>query len=104
MQLNDPDWVVWFLFYVAATALTVAAPRIPQGRSLAALWLAGTLAWGALIVSYGLEPITPAEFFGDLRMKTLNVERWRELGGLVITGAWMAVLLVALPRPGRGAS
>ena len=95
VQVNDPDWVPWFVFYVLATAVAVAAPRWRHGRTAAGLALAACVVWGIVILSQGLDAITWGELFGDLRMKTLNVERWRELGGLGITAVWMAVLVVA---------
>jgi hypothetical protein len=96
VQVNDPDWGPWFVFYVAATVVAAIAPHWRHGRLAAAMGLALSVAWGALILSYGLESITLAELFGDLRMKTLNVERWREFGGLLITGGWMTVLVGVL--------
>ena len=102
VQLNDPDWGPWFVFYVAATVVAAVAPRIAAGRRVAGAMLAGCVVWGLAIVGSGLDAITLGEFFGDLRMKTLNVERWRELGGLAITAGWMGVLVVGL-RPDAGA-
>lgn len=98
VQLNDPDWEPWFALYVAAAFVAGFAPRWRHGWRAAGLLLLVTLGWAALIVSSGLESITLTELFGDLRMKTLNVERWRELGGLGITGAGMAAITWAL-RP-----
>jgi hypothetical protein len=91
VQLNDPDALPWLAVYVAATGVAAVAARRPDWRPPAVL-LAISLAWGLGIAAQGLTSITWAELFGDLRMKTLNVERWRELGGLGITATWMAVL------------
>ena len=96
VQVNDPDWGPWFVFYLAATVVAAIAPRWRHGRPAAGVGLLVSIGWGALILSKGLEPITLAELLGDLRMKTLNVERWRELGGLLITGGWMTVLVWVL--------
>jgi hypothetical protein len=82
VQLNDPDWLPWFVFYAAATATVLAAPRWERGWVPMCALCGITLAWAAVIGSSGLEPITWGELTGDLRMKTLNVERHREIGGL----------------------
>jgi len=99
VQLNDPDAAPWFVLYVAATLVAAAAVRRPDWRPAAVL-LAVSAGGGVAIAAGGLDAITWAELFGDLRMKTLNVERWRELGGLGITAAWMATLTWAGRRFG----
>ncbi len=101
VQLNDPDWGPWFAFYVAATAVAAVAPRWRHGQRTASVALIVALLWCVGIAMLGVESITIAELFHDLRMKTLNVERWREMGGLTITAAWMAVLTATLPRVGQ---
>jgi hypothetical protein len=102
LQLNDPDWAPWFLFYLGAAIISGAAPTSRRGRAAALLWLILSGVWAGAIALQGLEPITMAELFGDRLMKTLNVERWRELGGLLIATFWMAVLVVASKTPSPG--
>ena len=53
----------------------------------------GSLIWAGTIAAGGLEPITLDVLFGDMRMKTLNTERWREMLGLLLTASWMGVLV-----------
>ena len=88
VQLNDPDWLPWFAFYVAATLVAGMAPVWVQARRAALLIGLVALIWAVGIAAPGLEPITLHELTTDLRMKTLNVERWREIGGLAIVVAW----------------
>jgi len=89
VQLNDPDWIPWFVFYVLAAVVSLLAPRRREGVLLAAGLALGALGWAGYIASLGLEPITAVELVTDLRMKTLNVERWREIGGLVLVGGML---------------
>ncbi|MCO4769372.1 MAG: transmembrane 220 family protein [Deltaproteobacteria bacterium] len=93
VQLNDPDWLPWFAYYCLATVAALAAPWTRRGWMAAAALTAVALVWAAVIGSAGLDPITWEELTGDLKMKTLNVERHREIGGL---------LLVALMLGGLG--
>lgn len=90
VQLNDPDWGPWFAFYLAATAAAVLAPR--KGPGLPAVMAGVAAVWCIAILSQGLDPITWGELFGDLTMKTLNVERWREAGGLGIVAVGLGGL------------
>lgn len=89
VQLNDPDWVPWFAFYVLAAVASVAAPRRAEGTLAAAALAVVALAWAGLVASRGLDPITLVELVTDLGMKTLNVERWREIGGLLLVSGML---------------
>lgn|GEM_PF-1046834 len=94
-QLNDPDWLPWFTFYCASAVAALAAPWTTRGWMLAAALCVGAVLWGAVIASAGLDPITWEELTGDLSMKTLNVERHREIGGLGIVSLALAALAIA---------
>jgi hypothetical protein len=100
LQLNDPDWAPWFVFYVVATAAVLLAPRWDRGWIPVGLLCGVSLVWAGVIGSDGLEPITWDELTGDLRMKTVNVERYREIGGLGISLLLLATvgLLTRLSR------
>jgi hypothetical protein len=107
VQLNDPDWLPWFAFYVAGGLACLAVPRGTRGWVPAVALALIALGWAAGIAAGGLEPITWEELTGDLRMKTLNVERHREIGGLGISAALLlglAGLRGVVPRGRREGS
>jgi hypothetical protein len=101
LQYNDPDPLRWMAIYgLAALACLLALagwlPRpAPALIGLVALAWAGTLAPGVMgRVSLG-------ELFESYAMKSEPVEEAREMGGLLIVTAWMAVLALRRARPAR---
>ncbi len=92
-QLNDPDWVPWSVYYVLATVAALLVSRHKRGWQMAAALCVVALIWAGFIGREGLEPITWEELTGDLSMKTLNVERWREIGGLLLVMSMLGGLV-----------
>lgn len=103
VQYNDPDGMLWGAWYAGAAGACFAAVRRPKEAAVGAVILfLGSVAWALAIVGGGMSPITLAELFGDLRMKTEGVERWREVGGLGLIAAWMLVIAIEGLRPSKG--
>ena len=92
-QLNDPDWVPWFVYYMSAAVAALSVPRHERGWQMAAALCVVTLFWAGFIGREGLDPITWEDLTGDLSMKTLNVERWREIGGLLLVMSMLGGLV-----------
>ena len=99
VQYNDPDPARWMAIYLAAAAFCVAAARPLAGsaavRSAAAL--VGALALlGAAGIWAGVDhPLVPWRMFDQWEMKDLAVEETREIFGLLIVVAWMALVGLA---------
>jgi hypothetical protein len=100
VQLNDPDPLRWMAVYLAAAAACVLAllGRLPRFAPVA-VGLAA-LAWAMLVSPHVLGRVGIGEMFGAWEMKDARVEEGREMYGLAIVAAWMAVLAAA-SRPRR---
>lgn len=95
LQLNDPDPLGWTTLYLAGSAVSILAARdLATVRWVAALVAVSAGVWGALIVMEGLGPITLAELLGDMKMKSPNTERWREVLGLGMVFGWCGALFL----------
>jgi hypothetical protein len=93
VQLNDPDPVRWFAIYAAACAASIVAAT---GRRLPsvpfALVSVIALVWAAAIVAGGPRADDYGRMFEAWEMRSVPIEEAREASGLLIVGAWMAVL------------
>jgi hypothetical protein len=98
VQVNDPDPLRWVAVYglAAVVCLLSLAGRVPWWPPallcLVALALAATLAPRVL----GRVPLR--DMFGAFEMRDTGVEESREMYGLLIVAAWMAVV-AARARP-----
>ena len=94
VQLNDPDPVRWFAVYAlaAAACLLSLLRRLPW--PLPALLGAAALAWAATLAPRVVGRVPFGEMFGAFEMRTVGIEESREMYGLLIIAAWMAVLAV----------
>ena len=93
VQYNDPDPIRWFLIYTAGALVAFAALIGPPRLGYAAGAVgAVALVWSGTIVAGGLGPVTVGEIFGDMHMKTPNVELWRECLGLLIVAGYCLAL------------
>ena len=97
VQFNDPDPLPWMLMYglAAGACLLFAMGRMHPLVSgvpgtIALLW-AFILMPGVLSSS---ETLTLDAVFGTTEMINERVEVVREIGGLLITAAWMVVLSI----------
>lgn len=96
VQLNDPDPIRWIAIYVVATVVTALAWwRLPW--FVPALVAVIAVAWGLALLP-GARGATLAGIFGDMKMKSQEVELAREGLGLLIVGAWMTFLTVRSRR------
>ena len=100
LQYNDPDPLRWMAIYgLAALGCVLAlAGRLP--RLVPAAIGLGALAWAATLAPGVLGRVSIGELFESYAMKSEPVEEAREMGGLLVVAAWMAVL--ALRRPSAG--
>jgi hypothetical protein len=99
VQYNDPDPLGWILVYAAAAAACATGGRGP-GR-----WLAATVGAVALVWSLGLAPGVVghgriSDAFARMEDHRPIVEETREMLGLALVAAWMAVLALR-GGPGR---
>ena len=95
VQYNDPDPLRWMAIYLAAAAACVLALLgrlrwfVPAAVGLVAL------AWAATLAPHVLGHVRMGEMVEAWEMKDVRVEEGREMYGLLIVAAWMAVLTVA---------
>ena len=104
VQYNDPDPIRWMLIYGAAAAACILSLRgklrwtVPAAIGLVAL------VWAGSIAPRVIGQVRFADMFQSFEMKDPMVEEAREMGGLLIVWAWMAVLVAvsrkAKPREG----
>ena len=98
VQYNDPDPLRWMALYLAAAAACVLAVlhRLPRWVPLA-VGLAA-LAWAATLAPHVLGRVGWGEMVEAWEMRDVRVEEGREMYGLLIVVAWMAVLTLARRR------
>lgn len=104
VQLNDPDPFAWGALYGAAA---VACALDLRGRG--AWWVPATvggvaLGWAVVLAPDVLGRVPFASMFGAWEMESAGIERSREMYGLLLVAAWMAVLAVAALRARRSGS
>jgi O-antigen ligase len=94
VQLNDPDPLRWMSIYGAAV-LACLLDLVGRAR----WWVpaavgAAALAWSATIAPDVLGRVPFLDMFGAWEMENAGVERSREIYGLLIVAAWMAILAI----------
>jgi Transmembrane family 220, helix len=103
VQYNDPDPVGWMLVYLAAAVSCALAARGRVRWQLPATVALVALVWAATLVPSVMGKVRPGELVGAWEMKDQRVEEGREMYGLLIIAAWMAVIVtVELRRRARG--
>lgn len=94
VQVNDPDPFGWITIYgLAATACVLAA----FGRGHAAfpgVIAVAALVWAAFLVPRVMGRVEFLSMFGAFEMESVAVEESREMYGLLLVAAWMAVIAV----------
>ena len=98
VQLNDPDPVRWFAVYALAAAACLLSLLRRAPRALPALLGAVALAWAATLAPRVVGRVPFREMFGAFEMRTAGIEESREMYGLLIIAAWMAVLALRARR------
>lgn len=106
VQVNDPDPLPWMAVYGAALAACVLAfMEYKKAWTVASLAGAVALGWAIAIRATMQGGLAPArELFVETGMKTQAIEETREVLGLSIVVAWMAVVVVTGLRRGAGSS
>jgi hypothetical protein len=94
VQLNDPDPVRWVAIYMAAAAPCVLAALDRRPRLLPALVLVMAVVWAATLGPAVIGRVDFFRMFDAWEMSGSGVEESREMYGLAIVAAWMAVLVV----------
>ena len=105
VQVNDPDPARWIAVYAlaAVACLLSLLRRLPW--AFPGLLCVAALAWAATLAPRVVGRVPFREMFGAFEMRNVGVEESREMYGLLIIAAWMAVLAVrARPRAGRTGS
>jgi hypothetical protein len=98
LQYNDADWMRWVAVYVAALGACFAWDVGWAVRANAAVIGAVALGW-AVVIARGMTLLVPLSVaITDWGMHTQGSEDVREIGGLLIVTAWMAVIAFVLPE------
>jgi hypothetical protein len=101
VQYNDPDPIRWMAIYgLAALACGLWLARRLPGWMPAVVGLVA-LGWAAILAPGVVGRVSIGDLFESYAMKSEPVEEAREMGGLLIVTAWMAVLVFAARRPAR---
>lgn len=102
VQYNDPDPLPWMLMYglVAGSCILFATGRLHPRLSLVIAGIA--LVWALWLVPFAVgssEELTWGNVFDVSEMINERVEVVREIGGLLISAAWMIFLSVLARQP-----
>jgi Transmembrane family 220, helix len=98
LQLNDPDPVRWFAVYALAAAACLLSLLGRSRWALPALLWAAALAWAATIAPRVVGRVPFGDMFSAWEMHNAGIEESREMYGLLIVAAWMAVLALRARR------
>lgn len=92
VQYNDPDPLLWIIIYGIAALVSYLAfsPRLDKRLPLYLAILA--FGWAAFHLPDVWGKVTIGEIFQSIEMKTIAVEKAREMGGLAIIASWMLYL------------
>ena len=92
VQVNDPDPARWIAVYALAAAACLLSLLRRMHWTLPALLCAVSLVWAATLAPRVVGRVPFREMFGAFEMRTIGIEESREMYGLLIIAAWMAVL------------
>ena len=95
VQYNDPDPWKWMPMYGAAAVVCVLELRGGLKWWVPTLIAVACIAWAATIAPHVFGKVPFASMFSAWEMRNEGIEESRELYGLLIVTAWMAVLAVA---------
>ncbi len=101
VQVNDPDPAGWIAVYALAAAACLLSLLRRMHWTLPALLCGVALTWAATLVPRVVGRVPFGEMFGAFEMRTVGIVKSREMYGLLIIAAWMAVLAL---RARRGAA
>ncbi len=98
VQVNDPDPIRWFAVYALAAAACLLSLLRRLHWAFPALLGAAALAWAATIAPRVVGRVPFGDMFAAWEMRNAGVEESREMYGLLIIAAWMAVLALRARR------
>ena len=98
VQYNDPDPIRWMLVYGLAALACVLQLRSRLVWYFPAALGAAAFCWAASIGPRVVGKTTFGAMFQSWHMISEVVEEAREMGGLLIVAAWMAVLVIVSKR------
>jgi hypothetical protein len=98
VQVNDPDPVRWIAVYALAAAACMLSLLRRLRWPLPGLLCAITLVWAATLAPRVVGRVSFREMFGAFEMRSVGIEESREMYGLLIIAAWMAVLTLRARR------
>lgn len=100
VQYNDPDPLLWIVVYGLAAIVSFLAfsPRLDKRLPLYLGIIA--IGWAAFHLPDVWGKVNPGEIFQSIEMKTIAVEKAREMGGLLIIASWMLYLYSHLKKAG----
>ncbi len=102
VQLNDPDPARWIAIYALAAVACLFSLLRRLHWALPALLGVVTLGWAVTLAPHVVGRVPFGEMFGAFEMKNVGIEESREMYGLLIIAAWMAVLMFrARPQGAR---
>jgi hypothetical protein len=99
LQLNDPDPLRWIAIYAAATTACWFAPAWPRRWAFPAAVCIVAIVWAAALARRVLPDLDLANLLRAKDLARPVIEETRELLGLLLVAAWMAVR--ALSAAGR---
>jgi hypothetical protein len=98
LQYNDPDPLPWMALYGAAGAACLLRGRGRTAWLLPALVGGAALVWALAMAPYVLPHLRFGDLFQSMKAETPAIEENRELLGILIVAAWMAVLALTSLR------
>jgi hypothetical protein len=101
VQVNDPDPLRWIAVYALAAAVCLLSLLRRVHWTLPALLCAIALAWAATLAPRVVGRVPFGDMFGAFEMRSVGIEESREVYGLLIIAAWMAVLALRALIPRR---
>jgi hypothetical protein len=103
VQLNDPDPVAWIAIYAAAAVVSFLSMRGRLAWPFAAAVALAAAGWAVSIAPRVVGIVPFREMFGAFEMQNVGIEESREMYGLLLIAAWMAVAAVRAARRARPA-
>lgn len=103
VQFNDPDPVRWAAIYGAAALVCLASLLARQVRRPALVVGAVAFVWALTIAPRVIGKVNPASMFSAWEMKNSGIEESREMYGLLLIAAWMALTAVRAERSAKRA-
>jgi hypothetical protein len=102
VQFNDPDPARWIVVYALAAVGCLLSLLGRLHWTLPAVLGAVAVLWASTLAPGVVGRVPFGEMFGAFEMENLGIEESREMYGLLIIAAWMAVLALRARTALRG--